>query len=258
MIEGCKSAVVGAGKSGDECNNSYECQIGTYCKLEGCPGVCATYPQLNDNCSSSLPCDPTKGLYCEVADADAGTGAGTCQAYIALGADCSRANSQCVPGGFCLGQKCQRLADVFTLNSGQTCYANGLLCNSGLSCEFSGVPLLSAASCVAEKAVSTPCKLAFPSECPKGDYCTAELTLLDPSPTGQCVGSPSGDQACAADTEQKVGISAPCAAGLICVNNICKPRKAIGEACELNEQCYSSFCAPSDGGMICAMPGCAP
>jgi hypothetical protein len=259
MIEGCKTAVTGAGGPGDQCNSAYECQIGSYCKLEGCPGVCTTYPGLGAGCSDGNPCDPSQGLYCEATPADGGAAdagtAGICQAFVAIGADCSRKNSQCVPGAFCIGNKCERLTDVFTLNSGQACFNNSLLCNPGLSCEFSGVPYLSAATCTAQKATNAACRLSLPSECPKGSYCT--VSVFNTSP-GQCVGTPTETQACAMGGEQSIGLSAPCAAGLACVNGICKSRKLIGDACETNAQCYSGYCAPGDGGTFCAMPGCAP
>ena len=57
--------------------------------------------------------------------------------------------------------------------------------------------------------------------------------------------------------EQTVGLAAPCKAGLVCVNGICKPMRQLGQPCETSQQCYSSFCLGPDGGVgTCSPLGC--
>jgi hypothetical protein len=262
LIEGCKIALGNLAPAGQPCAQRFECQSGLLCRQDtGCPGTCSPFRQTGATCQQDAECDPTLGLYCQKSAGDAGTDAGatagTCQPYVALNASCA-AQDQCVPGALCIGSVCRRLTDVFTLAETLPCFNNGIMCNRGLACEWSGVPLLSAASCVAQKQPLAACKLALPGDCPPDYYCDTPNLL---NATGQCVAEPIENQPCAAAAEQSVNpqISAPCHAGLTCVGGVCKPMRHLGEACEAAAQCYSGACRSSGdaGPAACVTPGCS-
>ncbi len=264
LLEDCKNALGNLGAADQSCGRNVECQRGLHCRLDGsCPGTCVPFRQVSEACQQDAQCDPTQGLYCqklggdagvpEAGTADAGT-PGSCQKYVAINAACT-SQDQCVPGALCVNNVCRRLTELFTLAETYACFGNNLLCNPGLSCEFSGIPLLSAATCVAPKAATTDCRLALPDECPRDYYCNANWLNLAP---GKCVASPTQDAPCATDAEQSAGLSAPCHSGLACVNGLCKPLRHLGEACEADAQCYSGACRAGSeaGGPVCVTPGC--
>jgi hypothetical protein len=261
MIEDCKSSLGGLSDLNQPCGHRYECARGLRCDVSsGCPGVCQPFAQLGELCSVDAECDPTRGLYCRtVVDADGGVGDGgtrTCSEFVPLASACNTDQDKCEPGGLCMNRQCRRIADAFTARLGFDCYNSGSLCEPGLSCEFSGLPFnpLQQALCVAEKNGLETCKIAFPDECPAGHYCSANFLNAG----GQCLALPgSENQPCAAHFAQSVGLAPPCAASLVCVAGICKPRRRLGESCDIHGQCYSSACRPaSDGGSTCVAQGC--
>jgi hypothetical protein len=265
LLENCKLALGNLAAADQPCGQSVECKSGLLCGLNsGCPGTCRPFAPTGAACQRDAECDPTQGLYCrqlaadggapDAGTTDAGT-PGTCQPYVPLGDTCAQ-QDKCVPGGFCVNGTCRRISDLFTLADGFDCYYNNLLCRAGLACEFTGlplVPLLSTATCVGENQPLGSCRVALPGECPKDYYCNATLLSL----VGQCVATPTENQACASALEQPV-ISAPCHAGLACVNGICKSMRHLGEVCAADAQCYSGACRPeSEAGLVCVTPGCA-
>jgi hypothetical protein len=254
IVEDCKRMLTNLAAAGRPCHQRFDCRKGLFCdSTAGCPGTCKAFAQMGAMCVVDGDCDPTLGLYCQkLADAGEG-GPGTCQTFVPIDGDC-QSRDKCVPGALCVGQKCRRLSDLFTLAEGFACYTSGALCNGGLDCEFSGLPFLSMGTCVMEKQALDACKLALPDECPKGTYCSANGF----NTAGQCVGTPDANQKCAADFEQTIGTAAPCKAGFTCVNGICKTSRQLGEPCEINAQCYSGSCLPPpDGGPTTCVPlGC--
>jgi hypothetical protein len=253
--EDCKRMLSNLASAGRPCRHRFECKEGLVCDdTVGCPGTCKPFAQVGAPCAADDDCDPSKRLFCQKS-ADAGPdvpAAGTCQPFVALNGDCSD-RDRCEPGAFCLDRKCKRVSDVLTLAETFTCYSNSLLCQKGLDCEFNGLPFLSMGTCVKEKQPLDVCKVALPDECPKDTYCSANGF----NGGGQCVGTPVENQKCATDFEQSIGLAAPCKAGLVCVNGICKPSRQLGEPCETNAQCYSMACLAPDGGTgICRPLGC--
>lgn len=248
-IEQCKAALSNLSDAGTDCNNRFECLQGLYCNnMGGCPGKCTQRAAAGTPCTQDLQC--ADGFKCANAPADSGVDAGTkiCQAYIPHGDACEGLGSPCEPGTICLGNACSNTYDVFTLNQGQQCFNNGLLCNPGLYCELQG--FLGPGICKVEVPLTQPCKVSLPDECEKGAYCKTPLFSVD----GTCVALPINGQPCATDFMQSIGLDARCAATYACTNGLCRPRAALGEPCTGSEQCVGGVCAPGDAGTNVCMP----
>jgi hypothetical protein len=254
FIEDCKRMLTNLSMPGRPCRNRYECRAGLFCDdTAGCPGTCRPFAATGGMCAVNGDCNPLDGLYCQkVPDAGDG-GVGTCQPFVPANADCTD-RDQCAPGALCIEKKCRRLSEIFTQAETFTCSTNGLLCQRGLDCEYMGVPVITTGTCVKEKKALDMCKLALPDECPKDTYCSAGFF----NNGGQCLATPVENQPCATNFEQAAGVAAPCKAGLVCVNGICKPGRQLGQPCEINSQCYSGACLapPAGGPAICLPLGC--
>jgi hypothetical protein len=254
FIEDCKRMLTNLSMPGRACRHRYECRAGLFCdNSAACPGACKAFAPMGAMCMVDGDCDPLQGLYCQKGPDAGDMGPGTCQTFVPINGDCAQAD-KCAPGSLCIEKKCRRLSEIFTLAETFTCYTNSLLCQRGLDCEFQGLPLLSMGTCVKEKNPLDTCKLALPDECPKDTYCSANAF----NGGGQCVATPIENQRCAGDFEQAVGLAAPCKAGLVCVNNICKPGRQLTQPCEINQQCYSGACMPPPmgGPAVCVPLGC--
>jgi hypothetical protein len=205
---------------------------------------------LGHACDTDADCNPLEDLYCQIPS----DGPGACTAYLPPGASCTVGGDACRLGDLCIAGACRPIADVFTASVGFPCWGSGALCQAGLSCEFSGLPFLSAASCVAERAPLEACFIALPDACPEGHYCSANGFNTG----GTCLALPAENQPCASAFLQNTGLTAPCAADLACVGGICKPKKRLAESCEEDAQCYSGLCRGAGSGTpgTCAPPYC--
>jgi hypothetical protein len=256
IIEDCKVALGGLLGVGGPCTHSYDCDRALRCDSSStCPGTCVALGSEGQPCTTNQECDSTQNLYCRAVEGDAGP-VSTCTAYLPVGAACSYSGPSCEVGAFCLGDICRRIADAFTANETFPCFQGGTLCREGLSCEFSGLPFLSSATCMNERSSLDVCKIALPDECPDGHYCSANAL----NGGGQCLALPIASQPCANAFMQTIGIAPRCAAGLACVEGLCKPKKRLGEACEADQQCYGGSCPIEEGGTtgVCAPPICSP
>lgn len=246
-LDDCRAAVGNLAAAGGGCTHYYECQAGNYCDTTTtCPGTCKPVVQADGVCSKSEQC--ALGLTCMKPVA----GDGTCQPYTPTDGDCGQGKPDCELGDYCVSNKCLPVADAFVMKAGYECYSNGLFCETPLSCGFNGIPLLSKGTCAEPIGAAQPCVVGIPEACDTGLYCTYGQAV-EP----QCAALPGLNQACAKATVQTLGISPPCVAGLACVNDICLPRKRLGEECAGDTQCYSGRCTGADAGTgECELPPC--
>ena len=256
FIELCKEALTNLVPSGGACGHRFECVADHYCDSPTCPGACRPLGRAGAPCVDNGQC--SAGFSCAAPLADGGdtSDAGrVCTPDIPHGQACRGLESPCEPGTLCLAGTCQTAHDVFTLNENQACYGNSLLCNAGLHCEFQGIPFLSAATCKPAVPTGQPCRIALADECQRGAYCNAGWFGL----AGTCVSLPIDAQPCANDLAQAVGLASNCAATFACVNNLCRPRRNLNEACLGHTQCVSGLCAPRpDGGAGVCIPAACP
>lgn len=263
FFEDCKSAFTGLGKQGDPCKHPYACGKGLYCPLTTCTNeTCIPYKTQGMTCASTDEC--ALGLTCFIKKADDGgvANSGTCEPYTPIDAACDEIGANQTPdckiGGYCIGsgsaKKCHKIPTLFA--SPSNCYSNSLFCAPGKSCQLSGaIPFLWSGNCVNEVVGGGACTLSFPDMCAKGSFCPAGFFNAQTN----CLILPAVGQPCAKTFQQTLGFAPPCAQSLVCVSDVCKPRKKLTEACDADEQCYSGNCVGgADGGAKSCVPAVCP
>jgi hypothetical protein len=253
-ISECELAVEGTVAVAGACTSDWECEGTNVCKFEdGCPGVCrprgaaGTVCQRDDECSD--------GLICFVTVAQ-GQATGLCSAPSEASQPCEGNQSAgCRPDLFCAGAKnravppvpgtCSSYTDVFSGAAGTTCNLSDTLCASGLCCAVQTIAPLEG-ECEPAVESGATCRLAFPEQCPVGQYCGE---LNGATLQGTCVALPGEGEACA----RLDGDDPLCAAYLRCDGGTCRAIQRLGGTCSSNALCYSENCVDGrcQSGSVC-------
>jgi hypothetical protein len=235
---------IGQRAAGETCSNDDQCGVvASYCAFDGtCPGVCRAKAALDDACSDEVPC--ADGLVCHEQ---------LCVRPGGVAAGCGIGEVPCRFGLVCVGETasalgtCRSSATLFASRAGEACDPDvGPFCREGLACVLAQTSPSVTWQCRARVAAGAPCRLAYLSQCPPTQQCTA----TGASPDGTCVALPSQGQACST----AVG-SLTCAPGLGCdETGTCVAGGELGDACSIDGECWSGTCA---GGACAATNGCA-
>ncbi|WP_157069737.1 hypothetical protein [Sandaracinus amylolyticus] len=234
------------------------CELATPVAWEAWPAECraviAGTIAPNAACDASVECD-TGACVC-----------GTCEAYVARGGACE--DGPCAPGLQCASESltCEPVAAALrrgdacedfhacsgllrcvdgvcrdgrerrTQARGEPCDAENLLCGLGLECDFDHGSV-----CVGPLEAGAACDdMLEISLCPEGTVChgiAGEARCSPPLARGEeCIGAGRAD---------------PCDVGLWCSYSTgrCEPVRALGERCELGEDCHSGVCEDQ----VCAL-----
>jgi hypothetical protein len=230
LPQSCEDAIEGQVALHQACSIDYDCAGGAYCDkgltTETCPGSCSTPQPEGLPCKASAECDDH--LVCI---------GGSCVALLKEADSCE--TSACPPGLVCLGKpgsrKCQSLG-AYAGKLGDSCDAYGPLCQAGLVCESQSASN-TAGTCKKPVAKDADCKRALPNECPSTQYCksaqSSSIARAQPGEVGICTDLPPDGGSC------KV---LSCAPGTVCVNEICRAMKSLGDACTSADECYSQHC----------------
>jgi len=245
-LEACEKVVAGTVAAGGECVSGEECEGDLYCKQSSsCPGSCSTLEKAGALCREDSDCEG--GLDCVDGKCTAKPKTGeTCSDTV----DCGGVN-MCSVAQQGKPRTCRAFDEVFSLKKGQTCdIASSSLCEGGLSCSIASVTLAGAvtSSCVEPVASGTKCNLAFFDSCLPTEYCKGAsfkpLTL-----EGECRLLPTEGAACAESGGKN------CAKDHACVNAKCQKLRENGDACTVDDECWSSRCSK---GACIADSACAP
>ena len=238
-LTSCKGVLVGKTAAGGDCTDDSACAPGSYCKVEAaCPGKCTAREAENGACTSDDDCQT--GLTC-----DGVQGARKCVKPLAKGAACSSNTVGCEAGALCAGASaqdnkpgaCKNFSDVFVGASGAACDLNAFtLCQTGLSCVFDGK---SAFACAAKAASGAACTIAFPDQCPDGEFCDGiDTSVSPPKFDGTCKALPKAGEPCG-----KPVSGSGCASGLFCAaDSKCKAPVKNEGACAEDRDCLSGHC----------------
>ncbi|MBW2523286.1 MAG: hypothetical protein JRI23_03885 [Deltaproteobacteria bacterium] len=241
MPPACDEAMQGTVSPGGACTAHFDCEGEATCDTgEGCPGIC----------------EPRVGFLQECREArcqwgfDCRNGI-TCMPYTQLGEPCGSNEPQCEAGTVCRGEPetCRPNAEVFGLNEGAPCDPVARdYCTPDLACTFdSAAGTTLSFACAPKVASGALCVLAFPSQCPFGEYCQG-LDIETEQYTGTCAPLPEAGQPCADNIGTK-----PCASGNACVANTCRAMGHVGDSCNADYQCYMPGC---DGGVCIPFNQC--
>jgi hypothetical protein len=238
----CKAALAGTVLIAGECTINLDCKGDAFCdkgELATCPGVCSPLQAEDFPCNHDDDDQCQDGLVCS---------GGTCRALRAVGQSCGeQGQTGCAPGLECAdlglgdGEQCVDIAAIYTAKLGDDCDANDALCEPGLVCES-----VSGTTGVCAKPVGrgASCKRALPNQCPVGQYCDA----VNAGEAGTCVDAPGEGQACRTRAPA-------CATGLLCIDDVCRPRLDNGEDCIDDRQCFSGVCtAVCEAPLACEAP----
>src|SRR5262249_32390975 len=178
---------------------------------------------------------------------------GTCTSLLAEGAACE-ADSNCQDGLTCSDQKvCKKSAGVdLTGADGSACDPTAAkFCQSGLFCAAVSVAT-GAPTFRCESQPATGCHVAFPEECPDGQFC--KLANATQSLVGTCTPLPKAGQPC--DKPTPVDSRNLCAAGTTCdaAAGNCVAFQDNGGSCTGDNQCYSKSCSTAGA---CVASKCA-
>jgi hypothetical protein len=246
----CSDLVIGQKQAGESCELDEECAGDTQCLVQSsCPGSCGPRAKLGEACSEFNECE--RGLSC----AEDALGDGSCVETAQLGEMCGSLRP-------CAGLlRCEGLDRSTPLPTG-TCRSNvvphdgeegaacdGLgatLCRPGLVCTFLQEDGQTVGRCQPSATSGGACTFSTPSPCPKGEYCHIETALGVKPPTGTCKATPKLGETCRYGTIHV----APCALDQEChpETNVCVQGKQLGEACTVDEECFSGDC---DAGGQC-------
>ncbi|MBI5531257.1 MAG: hypothetical protein HY898_00980 [Deltaproteobacteria bacterium] len=228
-IPECRNALEGTVANGGDCTQSNECTDDGICIVTtSCPGKCMSRTPEGGACSSSSRCQ--SGLTC---------GNGKCVAPSTHGQPCE--SSSCAGFMMCVGspKTCKTESEIFVGAEGAGCDLNAFtLCQPGLVCRIGAiVGSTYTAECAKPVSSGAACKLAFPEQCPVGEYC-AGLDLQGGKVDGVCEPLPGDGQTCANTPDPMI-----CAPETACTGSTCKSLKHIGAACTSSYECYSSACS---------------
>jgi Dickkopf N-terminal cysteine-rich region len=233
----CEQAFAGQVAEGGDCDIDLDCGGAAFCDkgmLETCPGTCAALQANGLPCAASHEC--ADGLVCF---------GGWCTAAGDEGDDCAAGMTPCGVGFACrtegADKLCRSLASVYSADEGDACGPTASLCAGDLVCASTSA---SAGTCEPRVASGAACRRAQPNQCPRDEYCDA-----DPGMEGTCTAFPVAEEPCL------VGRSQVCAAGFVCIADVCQAIGRAGDVCTEDSQCYSGTCLDSGAGnTICVTP----
>ena len=246
----CDGVFKGSVAAGGECELDENCEGDQICNFEGaCPGTCGPRNEAGVTCSRDGEC--ADDLVCH-------TTTGLCVVPAGEGEPCEGGvEPQCKTGLWCNGQSpnmpgsCMPLTEVLAAGDGEPCNvitATQELCSEGLVCAVEGVAeQMAVFTCKPANAESGgPCSLAFPEDCPAGEYCPlTEADLAAGTFEAECAPLPRAGEPCL--PQGRVGQR--CAAFARCgADGLCAAMRDNGETSESNGFCYSGFCV--DGGCM--------
>ncbi len=250
-IPECLAALTGTVDVGGDCNIDNDCKgAGVFCQASSaCPGKCTKLLGAGQDCTRDAMCQ--SGLNCDSTTSK-------CVKPVALGNACGGGvDPDCGPPGICLGENtqqsqpgtCETASQILIAADGATCDPqNGPWCKNAEPCVITGYASGSiVASCSAAVASGAACHLAYPDECPAGEYCDITSTQVYLGQTGTCTALPKAGQPCVTPLSGLNG----CEPYARCdtATNKCVALHRLGEQCASNIGCYSGRC---DNG------GCAP
>lgn len=204
----CSDVLSGTVAAGKSCAFGAECVAGLFCDTTTCPGVCTSLLAENSPCEDGDNCQD--------------------------GLDCS------TPPGQSGGQKiCRKSVGLdVTGAEGATCNpVSSKLCQEGLHC--AGVSVTNGAAdfkCEANGPTGG-CHVAFPEECPDGQFCKLPANTLE----GACTPIPKAGEPCGkySPNDQRP----VCAPGTVCnAAGTCVAFQNLGGSCTADDQCYSKNC----------------
>jgi hypothetical protein len=229
--EPCEAAITGTVSEGGECSLDFECEGDLFCRVDGsCPGACTRPGGERAACAANEHCEP--GLVCA-------EGVGRCVVPGRLGDECREADGPCALPLLCMDEDeaagtpgtCTELVSAFSAGEGEQCSigATWQLCEADLYCVLSGS---AAGTCSSERALSGgDCVVTLPDQCPPDEYCDP-----DGAPP-YCRPLPGAGDPC---TYERFGPT--CAASHVCIEDVCRELRRVGESCTAHEQCYSERC----------------
>lgn len=215
----CSDVLRGTIAAGQACTFDAECTPGLFCKTTTCPGVCTSFLAEATPCESDGNCQD--GLSCGTPQ---GGGTKVCKKAVAV--DLSG-------------------------KTGDTCDpTTAKLCQSGLAC--AGVSNAAGrASFQCETPLTAPaCHVAFPEECPSGQFCKLPPNSFD----GTCAPVPKVGEPCG---KYSPSDNRPvCAPASVCdtASGNCVAFQDLAGACTADNQCYSKSC---DTAGKCVASKCA-
>jgi hypothetical protein len=211
------------------------CQIDEQCQNGACScGVCIAYAGDGASCVGA-ECGP--GLACRE---------GLCTAESHVGDSCTRPfredfSGSCPPNLYCIGGTCRSPAEFRTVPAGGACDSiyslttsdiPPALCGPNLECHFTqgGQP----GECRAPHAAGEVCEIGGAH-----GLCPSEMICQGPSTEMTCAPYRAEGEECFSS-----GWGDPCGPGLRCRLGESRCRDVLdnGEACELDDECYSGFC----------------
>lgn len=262
-LPSCEAALTGKRALGEPCEFNEECAGSLLCETRyACPGECVERYSVGVRCTVDAEC--ADGLGCDVYT-------GECQKAVGVGEACEGdINTVCLPGLFCE----KEVSDALNLHRppGTCAYIShgprqgdppcdvlqGILCsNEDLNPSNHCV----LASLVDDEATwsceqsSTECGLAFPEQCPDGQYCPVDLTAIDNGTfTKTCAPLPKAGEKCARRPLLPT-LLPECAPYARCDSGgNCNELGAVGALCDDDEQCVTGFC----DGFQCARSHACP
>ena len=232
---GCDRVLVGTRAAGEACRLNAECQPGTWCNLEGCPGTCRSQRPAGAEVTAPQACGTAYSEFLS-------TGKYVCREYAQLGEACDAAQ-RCAEGLRCGGDGgCEPTPPDAGVRSfagrGEPCTASGqagpvIACLRGLACHGNGNP---AGLCGSLLTVGESCS-ADALGCVQNAICES----------GTCV--------------SLGGVGAPCSAafdcllGLGCREGQCGEKGPPGASCTRDFDCQPQLRCEQGH---CAVPSCLP
>ncbi len=232
----CDELLIGEVALGDACSINEECEGDAYCRNDtACPGSCQPRTAGGTACTTDESCQSPMKCMNDVCTVPAGEGvacAGPTGINCAGGLICAGSNGT-MRQGTC------RTPD--TVQSGAldgACNVQATqLCQPGLSCVVESFASMSCAP--GGVAIGAACNLAVPDMCETGAFC-GDTNVMTGDVAGTCAALPGEGEPCA-----MVPFGPRCELGLHCEGTVCRGTYGVGEACLVNTECYSGFCAPS-------------
>lgn len=239
----CTMVIAGTVALGEECVIDAECEGDAFCDKgseASCPSRCTARGGEGAECRDSDDDQCKDGLVCPSQRDSSQPPITECAKLGEAGNDCGGSAGACMPGLLCVnllgtGMKCWPVDDVQILDEGDTCTPGEEQCRQGLVCESR---TQTSGQCAPKVGAGESCRPAQPSQCPVTQYCSAQGA----GQMGTCVDLPKNGEACVTSRSQ------PCAEGLVCLDeggeDVCRPRKRIGQDCSVHAECYTGYCGP--------------
>src|SRR5262249_27634510 len=120
----------------------------------------------------------------------------------------------------------------------------GPMCQPGLACVITTLTADLSGKCQKPGTAGSACNIAFPTECPVGQYCPLTLAQALAGMTANCSDLPTAAQPCAPDVALSV-----CGKDLTCDSTgTCSAKRELAQTCAADSECISNHC----------QNGCAP